>query len=190
MGNTADTKQAASRKDKQHNYLQVQEVEKRRIVQNFIQLELPLRVCELREGPGGGEVRGRVHLQVAERTRLNLVELEMVGVEETEWELTNGSGTQKIRGASTVVSERVELCLFNEGTEYSGQYCFPFLIKLAPDLPSSMTYFNPGVCGARISYTLTARFKVHNPHDIQNAQNVTILESEFPILLIKPVPRP
>lgn len=49
---------------------------------------------------------------------LNLVELEFVGIEETQWEAGEG-GKRKLRGENTVVIEKTELFLFNEG-DYSG----------------------------------------------------------------------
>jgi hypothetical protein len=38
-----------------------------------------------------------------------------------------------------------------------------------------------------ISYTLIARFKVHNPHGISNVATMNILETDIPLIIVKPM---
>lgn len=51
--------------------------------ENFIKLVLASKVHELRED--GPPIEGEVRLQVAEGSKMNLVELELEGVECTQW---------------------------------------------------------------------------------------------------------
>jgi hypothetical protein len=102
---------------------------------------------------------------VAQKSPLNCVELEVIGIEETKW----STPKRKPRGEYAFLNEKVEVFIFQDQStegDRSGQYCFPFMIKLSPNLPGSMTYYNPEISGAMISYSLIARFKVYNPHGI------------------------
>jgi len=92
-----------------------------------------------------------------------MVELEIIGLEETKWTTPK----KKAKGERAFLNEKADLFIFPKQDDISGQYCFPFSIKLSSDLPASLTYLNPEISGgAMISYSLIARFKVHNPHGI------------------------
>jgi hypothetical protein len=82
-------------------------------------------------------LKGRIRLQIAEKSPLNRVELELVGIEETRW---TGEKGKKFKGEHAFFSEKSEIYTFqtNEWTDHQGQYEFPFAITLPPNLPSSL----------------------------------------------------
>ncbi len=69
---------------------------------------MPTNVYELSEN--AQPLRGRIQLQVAEKCPFNLVELEIIGIEETKW----SSAKKKAKGEYAFLNEKADVYIFTD----------------------------------------------------------------------------
>ena len=151
--------------------------------ESFIRIDLPSNIYQLSEQG----LKGTIHLQVdASLESYDVIEMEMIGVEETKWVAEK----RKPKGEFAFFHQKHVLFQFPpEWKDRAGQYNLPFTIRLPGNLPSSLSYIHPGVCGAQVQYSLMARFKQSNPLGIAIVQ-AKVLECELPFFLVRPLARP
>ena len=146
----------------------------------------------------GGEISGKVFLQVQKDTEADTLQLMLVGQEyaHVHWTTTRTTGSGDNRTTETVhhdayakrilVQIDVPLAQFPTGRVAPGNYEFPFSATLPPGLPTSM-FAKGGGGDCRISYQLKAR--LHRPSwfkwDTTSTRSIMVQSTPLP-----PAPAP
>ena len=75
---------------------------------------MPTNVYELSEN--AQPLRGRIQLQVAEKCPLNMVEIEVIGIEETKW----STAKKNAKGEYAFLNEKTQVFVFPDQKEEGG----------------------------------------------------------------------
>mmetsp|Transcript_16005 Transcript_16005/g.29311 ORF Transcript_16005/g.29311 Transcript_16005/m.29311 type:complete len:345 (-) Transcript_16005:1205-2239(-) len=125
----------------------------------------------------GEDLIGTVGLLVTQTVQQDTIYLEFFGESEVEWYISvsdgDNSSTEKIEGKWTQICYKTPLFVWPDRVITPGQYNLPFIVKIPPGLPSSLSWSYRSV-KAKISYKLS----VWIIPGVQDSIEVTVHQKE------------